>query len=365
MPQPGTAHAHLFLLPGFDPHGSRTLLRLLQRELAQVNPRLRLQRLGRSESVSHWQIATSSGQPLRRLSLLGWNDLVRRRWSRSPWRLLAQGLQLYGAYLCQPSTWQALLDLPRPAVTLLWPLLFWLVIGLPAALSLALVAWQPWPLASRALLGAALLLGWVWLGLRQAEIRRVGWLFRALHFSAGLRHGEDHDLRERLDRFADQLLAQVRASGGAPITLVAHSTGCYLAMLLVQRLLESGIERDWPGALTLVTLGHNPAVLVRFHPRSATSRAIRSVLASGLPWLDLTCRDDWMSFAEVDLCRLLGGAPAAGLQCRQLPLARAAGLGGGRAAVLTHQFVLHFQYFRHGLGSGFSVLEWLLPERHD
>lgn len=362
MLQPGTAHAHLFLLPGFDPHGSRTLLQLLQRELARVNPCLRLQRLGRVRSVSHWRIATSSGQPLRRLSLLGWNDLVRRRWSRSPWRLLAQGLELYGAYLWQPSTWRALLELPKPAVTVLWPLLFWLVISLPAALILALVAWQPWPLASRALLGGALLLGWVWLGLRQAERRRVGWLFRAIHFSTGLRHGEDHDLRERLDRFADQLLAQVRASGGAPITLVAHSTGCYLALHLVQRLLEAGIERDWPGALTLVTLGHNPAVLVRFHPGSATSRAIRSVLAAGLPWLDLTCRDDWMSFAEVDLARVLKREASKMPEERQASLAEAAELKGHQA-IMNNQFLLHFQYFRHA--PGFSCLEWILPSSAD
>ena len=368
MHVPAPEQPSLYLLPGFDPHGSRTLVRILQTELANLNPALGLRRLSHQGPLSHWQLETMAGRPRRRLTLLGWNDLVRRRWSRSPWTLLQHGLALYGHYLPKHRTWRTLQTLPKPTVlALLWPLLFWLLIALGAALSLAGVVWipLPLPLPLRACVAAAALLGWLQFGLQQAERRRVDWLFRALYFSTTLCKGEEHDLRERLNLFADHLLANLEATDGAPITLVAHSTGCYLAFHIMERLIQAGALRRWPHALQLITLGHNPAVLARFHPDSPTGHALRASLAANLAWRDITCLDDWMSFSGVDLpLPLRGEQAAASVQRCQQPLAMAAGLTD-RKAILTHQFILHFQYFRQGSLPGFGGLDWLLSGNSD
>jgi hypothetical protein len=355
----GPGPSHLYLIPGFDPHGSRTVMRLLREALQAVDPVLRLKRLGHRGSISRWQIRGGNRKPLRQLTVLSWNDIVRRRWAQSPWQLLVRGAALYPGHL--PRLLAISLKHPKVSFTLIWPMLFWVAISLAAAVSARLVTTLPLQPAIQLPALVAVLGGWWLVGIRQAKQRRLGWLWRAIDFSAALGRGEESDLAQRLDRFARQISEDLVTSQGGPITVVGHSTGSYLSLHLMERLRQSGVLSRWPGAVQLLTLGHNPAVLALFNPQGRTAANATALLECGLAWCDLTCPDDWMSFAQVDLLQVLDRPRASGLQRRRARLAQAAGLKG-TMAVLNHQFVLHFQYFRHGPAEEYSLLQWLLPE---
>jgi hypothetical protein len=150
------------------------------------------------------------------------------------------------------------------------------------------------------------------------------------------------------------------------VSLVGHSTGSYLALKLAQRLVERGALNQSGVDFEVVTVGQNPALMASLTTQPRVRQDLHSLLDAEVPWTDLTCRDDWMSFAEVDLLEVLGRARGHRPRCWQVPLAKAAGLRS-RKEVLNHQFVLHFQYFRHcGGQDSFSCLEWLVPQdRHD
>jgi len=366
MPELDPGAHHLYLLPGFDPGGTRTVLRLLRQELAQAEPPLKLKGLGHRGHLSHWVVQRGSGTtaPLAWVTVLSWDDIVRRRWARTPWRLCWQGLLLYVGYLARPRTWRAMRRLPKASFTFFWPLCFVLGLALAALLSLVPLLLPPLALLpgpGRLALAAAAALAWLLAGVREAERRRVSWLFRAIHFSCGLSRREGADLAARLDAFAAQIAAAAEAEPERPITVAGHSTGGYLSVNLALRLVARQVPQRARGGFQLLTLGQNPALMASLSTRERVRRELAQLLDAGVAWTDLTCRDDWMSFAEADLAAVLGRpGGGGGLRHRQVPLAEAAGLAT-TAAVLNHQFVLHFQYFRHAGAGQFSCLHWLLP----
>lgn len=354
---------HIYLLPGFDPGGTRTLLRLLRQELAHAEPPLKLRGLGHRGHLSQWMVQSSCGgsneAPLALVSVLSWDDIVIRRWARTPWELCGQGLLLYLGYLARPRTWHSIRKLPKASFTFFWPLCFVMILALAALLSVIPLALLPPPLPLP--LATVVLVAWLIFGVREAERRRVSWLFRAIHFSCGLSRREGADLAARLDGFAEQIEAGVAAEPERPITVAGHSTGSYLAVNLALRLVERQVPQRTRGGFQLLTLGQNPALMASLSTRERVRRDLARLLDAGVSWTDLTCQDDWMSFAEADLAAVLGRAStSSGLRHRQVPLAEAAGLAT-TAAVLNHQFVLHFQYFRHAGAGQFSCLHWLLP----
>jgi len=371
VPEPEQAPRRIYLLPGFDPGGTRTVLRLLRNELAKVEPRLKLLGQGHRDSISRWHIQAAptpgiAPQPLAELAVLCWDDIVRKRWSRTPWELCWQGLWLYLHYLPRPSTLRTVRRLPKASFTFFWPLTYVLTIGLLAIAGVQLLVLLPLPSWLLAVLATAVVISLGACGVQEAERRRVSWLFRAIHFSCRLTHGEGGDLSERLDGFASQIEAGLRAHPHTPVSLVGHSTGSYLALKLAQRLVERGALNQSGVDFEVVTVGQNPALMASLTTQPRVRQDLHSLLDAEVPWTDLTCRDDWMSFAEVDLLEVLGRARGHRPRCWQVPLAKAAGLRS-RTQVLNHQFVLHFQYFRHcGGQDSFSCLEWLVPQgRHD
>ncbi len=363
-PMPHLDHGahHLYLLPGFDPGGTRTVLRLLRAELARAEPPLKLRGLGHSGQLSQWVVQRGRGDdavPLAWISVLSWDDIVRRRWTRTPWRLCGQGLLLYLGCLARPRTWRSMRQLPKASFTFFWPLCFVLILALAALVSLLPLALLPPPLPLP--LATVMLAAWLIFGVREAERRRVSWLFRAIHFSSGLCCREGADLAARLDAFTAQIQAGVTAEPERPITVAGHSTGSYLAVNLALRLVERQVPQRARGGFQLLTLGQNPALMASLSTRERVRHTLAALLDAGVSWTDLTCRDDWMSFAEADLAAVLGrDGTSSGLRHRHVPLAEAAGLATP-GAVLNHQFLLHFQYFRHAGAGQFSCLHWLLP----
>jgi len=350
---------HVYLLPGFDPGGTRTLLRLLRGELAQADPPLRLKRRESSGALPCWVLQDRSATQavsLGRLTLLSWDDIVRRRWVKPAWRLCWQGLRLYGYYLLHARTLRTIQTLPKASFTFFWPMVFVMGLGLAALAQALLIALLPIAAGWKLLLIGCSLAGWLWFGLKQADRRRVDWLFRAIHFSCTLTHGEGDDLSQRLDDFAEAIASNIRSDKKGRHLIVGHSAGAYLAQKVAIRVLEKTGQLPHSSSLQLITLGQNPAFLASISTREQFRRELRTLLEQATPWMDFTCREDWMSFAEVELARVLGCPPGPFPQRRQVNLAGAAGLPDLKA-VLNNQFVLHFQYFRHA--REFSCLEWL------
>ena len=350
---------HIYLLPGFDPGGTRTLLRLLRQELAQAEPPLRLERLKSSGALPCWALQDrSAAKPaiLGRLTLLSWDDIVRRRWAKPPWRLCWQGLLLYGYYLLHGRTLKTIRTLPKASFTFFWPMVFVMSLSLAALAQAVLIAVLPIAAGWKLLLIGCTLAGWLWFGLKQADRRRVDWLFRAIHFSCTLTHGEGDDLSKRLDDFAEAIASNIRSGNKERHVIVGYSSGAYLAQKVAIRVLEKTGQGPDTSKLQLITLGPNPAFLASISTREGFRRELRTLLDQSIPWIDFTCREDWMSFAEVELANVLGCTPGPFPQRRQVNLAGAAGLSDLKT-VLNNQFVLHFQYFRHA--REFSCLEWL------
>jgi len=350
---------HVYLLPGFDPGGTRSLLRLLRGELAQADPPLRLKRRKSISALPCWVLQDRSATQavsLGRLTLLSWDDIVRRRWVKPAWRLCWQGLRLYGYYLLHARTLRTIQTLPKASFTSFWPMVFVLSLSLAALAQALLIALLPIAAGWKLVLIGCSLAGWLWFGLKQADRRRVDWLFRAIHFSCTLTHGEGDDLSQRLDDFAEAIASNIRSDKKGRHLIVGHSAGAYLAQKVAIRVLEKTGQLPHSSSLQLITLGQNPAFLASISTREQFRRELRTLLEQATPWMDFTCREDWMSFAEVELARVLGCPPGPFPQRRQVNLAGAAGLPDLKA-VLNNQFVLHFQYFRHA--REFSCLEWL------
>lgn len=353
---------HIYLLPGFDPGGTRTLLRLLRSELAQANPQLKLKSLGQRSHAVMRRDALPQEAPLAEISLLSWDDIVRHRWARHPWQLCWQGLGLYWHYLFRRRTLQTAKKLPKASFTFFWPLIFVLTLGLAALACTIVVAALPLAAWLRGSLIVILVVGWIGYGLKQAERRRVDWLFRAIHFSCKLTFAEGADLSDRLDHFADQTISSISKEPTKDHIVVGYSSGAYLALKLILRILQRRSKAFSLDGLQLITLGQNPAFLASISTRDQFRSELNTLLDASIPWTDFTCRDDWMSFAEVDVAGVLEREPSQSPRRCQVGLTEAAGLKG-RKAVLNNQFVLHFQYFRHA--PEFSCLDWILPSGAD
>jgi len=352
-------------LPGFDPSGTRTLLRLLSSELAHAEPPLKLKKLGRAGGLSHWRIHRSTpatGENLASLTVLSWDDVVRQRWAKNGGKLCWQGLGLYGHYLPRWRMIQTVRKRPKASFTFFWPLVFVLSISLAALGSVFAITLIPIVAGLKIALIASALAGWTLFGLQQSEQRRVDWLFRAMHCSYKLTIEEKKSLSKRLDLFADHVSKQIDEFPKSQHIVAGYSTGVYLATKIILRILEQKKGTKLPANLKLLTIGQNPGFLASITPQESFRDELNTLLDSSIPWIDLTSPDDWMSFAEVDLYEVLKRAPGKSLKCVKAPLAEAAGLKGFKD-ILNHQFVLHFQYFRHA--KAFSCLDWLASSHLD
>jgi len=309
-------HVHkrcVLYLSGFDPKGAAHYHALYRTESARqsqvsgfqvaVGPRRKL-----PNGNAHWllQAQDSGGEVATDYEFLRWDDVVRRHWQKSPWRLGWDVLTTSVHYMRTGALWRMKRLSWPPFVALFAPflLLCAVVLGVP------LLGWGVWTLATA--LGATpvmaagfalVCLGLALWGSRSLE-RRFGmfWLMRSYAFTRKQAAGETPELDQRLQQHADTLLQRVQDGGYDEVLLVGHSSGCIMAVEVMGRALQRAPRLASQGAaLNLLTLGQCIPLLATL-PEAAAFRQRLSCLGAseGLGWVDVSAPPDGCCFALCD-----------------------------------------------------------------
>lgn len=348
-------HRHAFFLGGFDPKSPAHYHRMYRDAAAKRPPsplaeRVEVSARAPDKRNAHgvcWNVNWYDNSPpddalqaRTRLSIFGWHDIVLRHWPRHLNQVLKDYACVYGT-AWPDGTFAKLWRTSRPTF---WLTQFPLLLGLACVLVCG---------------GLAAGLGWVWgqpgagalagLGLGLVVWRRLAreldseWMLRLLGFTYDQTHELLPELEQRIDEFADQLVAageQLRTEGGDELLLIGHSTGTMLAMSVMARALR---KAPWLGtegpALSLLTLGHSVPLLA-FQPSSERFRRELALLSAHAPlcWIEYSAPADWAAFFHVPPWQ---GFPVQGLK---------------RALSPRFHRILRPDYYRH-------LLQW--RRRHD
>lgn len=320
---------HLFFIAGFDPKSPRWYQALYrkqarrQQKLNGLTIRVEPQQIRPTAFSTAWQLhaAAASGTVETVHEMLQWDDIVRRHWSHSAWRVLFDGLRsvIYGL---RDGAVQRMYRLFRPPVYATFLPLVVLALCVSIALALGLGVAHlladgehlaPLPAyAVGVFIAAALLAGSV------ALVHRIQitWLLRLVRFTVLQAQGRVPELEKRLSQFANRVaeVASARPEAGSDpvdeILIVGHSVGATLAIGLIARLLERmpDLNGDRYPRLSLLSLGHCIPLLSALGPAQALRNDLQRVADSDIDWLDISAPIDWAAFPGID------PVSAAGLQ---------------------------------------------------
>lgn len=265
----------VFYLGGFDPRGARHYYQLCldaaKPQGAQVSAR----------QGEQWQVALEG--TTADYEFLGWDDIVRTAWIRSPLRLVWRVLGMYAAYL-RHLRWGVFLRLATPpAITFLYPLA--LLILVPILLFLVGNLLLPWPVA--AALAVLLATGIL-------HISKGLWLLRFFVFNHQVATENDPALEARLGQFA----ARIRASFAQEydeVLLLAHSNGSILGTELLEKLHALG---GWPPHFRFVTLGQCIPIVSLLRTATRLHAAQAALAGRTLYWCDIGFPPDGACWAR-------------------------------------------------------------------
>ena len=303
---------HVYHVAGYDPIDAGAQYRRFTRQLEvfqrtwNVDAALSELELAEKESRAWWRVNArgANWQAEAVHEVLLWDDIVRGDFKRAlPARLL-DAARVYLDYIVTGTMFRYVAANPRYATFFLYPIV-----------ALALFAAAGWFVARLLTgviglegLGAAvvgLIAGLaVFYGLLQWPGRR--WRVEQLLDDWICAHdylrGRRADIDARLDRFAETLIAQVRAGAADEIVLVGHSLGAMLVLDLLVRALARDDNLGRRGvALCVLTVG---ATIPKFalHPRADDIRRKVARIAEepSIAWAEYQSRDDTISFYKFD-----------------------------------------------------------------
>ncbi len=316
---------HVFFVSGFDPKGASYYHALHTAEAAKqdavtgtqstVGPRLR-----DGQGNSHWTISSTPADPSgtaceTTYEFCRWDDIVRKHWPRSAWRLLADLVFAYSLMIRSGgivTTWHLS---RKTLVGLAYPLI---VIGGCLSLAVAMSLWAgtalassgtAWPVATAA--GVGLMALGLWATHKLEAKLNSTWLVRIFSFTGRHACGQLPELDARLDALAEKIAVKLRSPDAGnvdEVLVVGFSVGSILSVSSVARALPGGADLPARPALSLMTLGHCIPMLGLL-PQAARFRDELKVLAAepALRWIDFSSLTDWGSFAmvdPVDACRI-------------------------------------------------------------
>ena len=325
---------HVFFLSGFDPKGASYYHALHATEAAKQDTVTGMstavgQRQRDAQGNSHWTVLSQPavGDPASpsarqqacetTVEFVRWDDIVRKHWPRSPWRLLMDLVFAYTLILRSGgivTTWQlsrkTLFGLAYPLVVIGGCVGF--AIGASLWLAMTLVGnGTAWPIAAAAGLGLLALGLWATHKL-EAQLNST-WLVRIFSFTGRHACGQLPELDTRLGTLAQKIADKLRSPELDEVLVVGFSVGSILSVSGVARALTASGEATSPlasdrPALSLMTLGHCIPMLGLL-PQAARFRDELKVLAGAptLRWIDFSSVTDWGSFAMVDpveACRI-------------------------------------------------------------
>lgn len=295
---------HVFYISGFDPRGPayyHTLYRDESRKQSLVNglqiecgPRRRI-----SDLETAWTVTSREADV--EYSFLRYDDLMRARWSRTNasvlrdvahyvWLLLNRGV----FHKVLMTSWPTFVTMSYPPTLVLGALILvivcaafgWFLGGpLLAAITFAIMA------------GALL-----FLRSRLEGQTNAFWLSRILSFIADQGSGEVPQFEERIDRFAERILACLLEEKPDEVLIVGHSVGSQLAVSAAARLEVRLDGKRPPGtALSLLTLGHT----IPLQALQRGAKKFRDELqlvnqAEEIDWIDVSAAIDSACFPLCD-----------------------------------------------------------------
>ena len=317
---------HVFFISGFDPKGASYYHALYAAEATKQDAVTGThtvigQRVRDAQGNSHWTISSqpapgsSASQTETTFEFSRWDDIVRKHWPRSAWRLLADLVFAYNLMIRSGgivTTWhlsrKTLVGLAYPLVVIGGCLGLAGVLSLWAATALASNG-TGWPMAAAAGLGL-MALG-LWSTHKLEGKLNSTWLVRIFSFTGRHACGQLPELDARLDALAEKIANKLRSQDVGnvdEVLVVGFSVGSILSVSSVARALHGGADLSARPALSLMTLGHCIPMLGLL-PQAARFRDELGELAaqSALRWIDFSSFTDWGSFAMVDpvkACRI-------------------------------------------------------------
>ncbi|MBI5429097.1 MAG: hypothetical protein HY938_01425 [Nitrosomonadales bacterium] len=309
----------VYYISGYDPRGARHYHRLYSEEAArqaarrgyEISVSARGARPGDNAGWSvdsHWP---EGDGPRTDYRFLVWDDIVRRHWEKSMFRLLGQCLIGYGRYLVagvlrriSHSHRGIFFSVMLPAVFAgLWALTLLLVLSLWSVLCKQFMPyWFLWMLGA-----AALSLAVLWLGSKLGDRLGVFWLMRTILFVEKWGAVGNPEMEGRIDRFAVRLSRDQAENPVDEVLLVGHSVGSVIAAAVASRYLRGHPPE---GSLTLITLGQCIPLLA-FTPAAVAYRnEIVSLATDGrIKWFDISAKADPLCFFDENPA-LVCNAPA-------------------------------------------------------
>ena len=361
----------IYLLPGFDPRSPNHSLRMLNEQLQQQGLGLRLRLQQQNPIHRRWHLVNQEGQRQGiEVVLLQWDDLVRQLWPRHGITLVWSGFWLYARYLLS-GTWMVYLrGCKRAGITFIWPLIYCLVWGIAVALvPLALTA-LGWPVGVILLVSAVAAIGMCRRAAAVAEKRRVGWLYRSIRYTDQLARGRDGGLMTRMEQHKNLIETIELESPSETISVVGHSCGSYVALMLAARLKRSAQSTHLVSKLHLLTLGQNVVqIAVLPHARSLVNDIATLAAFPSIPWRDVSSKDDWLCGAGTNPLDVAGlPRPCSNYpDTLVIPLKQRKGITS-TWELLNNQFNLHFLYLHavpQGVeNGGFDFINELLTPAH-
>ncbi|MGY6536429.1 MAG: hypothetical protein ACXIVG_13890 [Pararhodobacter sp.] len=317
----GSVRRRVFYLPGFDPAVPRRYRELYRREGARQAAisgyDLSLKPPPAGMPGYGWGAALrgEGGTSHALISVLDWHDIVQRAMGHGPLGIQALLWRTHWIFLSTGAMTRLFRLRPGPMMASVYVTLVMLgqmvlVLALVAAILAGTAAlgggwWHVPGLVAAAVAGHALLAFF-----RRRDGRLMAhYMLQDFAYSVAGHGAWAPDMEARLDAFAAEIRAAM-AEDWDEILVVAHSTGCSLAVSAVARALRGGLPADAP-PLSLMTLGHL-IPLHGFMPRADAFRRDLHDLAADprLFWLDVTARGDGACFWLVDPAAVCGAAPA-------------------------------------------------------
>lgn len=344
----------VFYLPGFDPAAPRRYRELYRREgrrQAAISG-YGLDLAPGTTGGYGWsvQLTDADAASEARVSVLDWHDLVQGAMRHGPWGIHALLWRTHWIFFSTGAMVRLFRLRPGPMMASVY-VTFVMVVQMALALGAGGLL-----LAGAAALGG----GWWFLaavvtgaGVAHALLsffrRRDGWLMahymlQDFAYSVAGYGAWSPAMEARLDAFATEIRATL-AEDWDEVLIVAHSTGCSLAVSAMARVLRNRIPANAP-PVAMMTLGHL-IPLHGFMPRADGFRSDLQDLAAEprLFWLDVTARGDGACFWLVDPVAVCAAAPARQHNPLVLSAAFSRALRPETWARLRRRFyALHFQY---------------------
>ena len=293
----------IFYLSGFDPRGARFYHQLFAEQAARFNATAgRDVQVGKREKQPHygtrWDIRDDDAAAVTDYQFLGWDDLVREHWVRSPATLLLKAIVAYFHFITRLD-WTIVRRFPigvrvaffAPGVLgILLPLVMGIILWLTAATLLGL----GWGAAIAVLLVIATT------AIIMHRIRGL-WLLRFVIFNDVLaRDRLSTALEARLDVFADRIAASLDEDWDE-ILFVTHSNGSILAVPVIARLLALR-GGSLPDNFALLTLGSCIALIGNRRDSTHFHAQLETVGQGDFRWVDIGSITDIICIANIDPC---------------------------------------------------------------